>query len=386
MFQRRHRTSTYITSTSMAVQKALTDAADERRSALLEFGRLSLRWLAFIVPSVLIPILLSYSIKDKAGNAILGPFEQLVIGAFVFVMFTLASLLQQVVVISRATSRDSRVARIEDDLDAQLQNIRYSYARLLEREEYYENFYAQYFTQVISLVERTLHRAVSEKSLEVDEYTYKASEIFTEIIARRNRDTLRLVHYTSEVEFIIDLWGQDYYRRISNLCCNGNVQVKRLIVFNHSDELKDPTTGRLLTFHQRNRGYDYRTVQRDVWDRILDDFNIREHGDMGIWGELFAYRSSSTNATHICGTYTTDSGVVGDCIRAFERAWDFAEVPAPVEGGPMTVYELATGKIPPSPTLERELSFVGGSRGRTGIRYVQHQEGDDNNAASEPHN
>ncbi|MEU4385578.1 hypothetical protein [Promicromonospora sp. NPDC023805] len=336
----------------------LNDEAQERRRAFLQVGRLAGKWVLYVVPSIVLPILLGVVIRDKDGSPVLDNFDQTVIGALLFVAITLSGMAQDISTLARAASQETRVGRIESQLDGLVANLKVSFTTLLQRNPYGDNLFAQLFTDSLSDLERAVNRAAVEQSLPVDKYTYRASEFTTNIIAARNRDVLRFVHHAGD-NFLDTIQGQDYYRRISTLGCNGNVVIRRLVVYRSIDQLQDELTQRIIAFHARNRNHDCRLISEDSWSTVLTDLDIHEHGDMGVWGDVLAYHSPKLEAANNAGTYSTDPIVIVRLAKAFSRAWDFADAPKDSNDGPMTIYELATGRLPPSAISRREYEVVG---------------------------
>lgn len=348
---------------SKGVRGALSESAEERRQTVIDFARTSLRWTGYAVPAVVLPLILGYSIKDSQGNPVLSNYDQMVVGALLFIVITLAAITQQFSTLARTVDYRSRTSRIEKALDGALSNIRLSYEVLLQRGEYQENLYAQIFDDAISDLEESIHKAASDHTVPVDRYTYRASQLTTDIIARRNRDVLRFVHYFGD-DFLTTVQGQDFYRRISAMCCNGNVQLRRLCVYIEPDQLQDPAAKRLFEYHSRNRNHEYRVLSLDVWTSILNDAEMREHGDMGVWGDILCYRSPKHNAGNTEGTYSTDRQTITRMANAFDRAWEYADIPVKSSAGPTTVYELAAGQEPPESLREREAAVVAAKRPR----------------------
>ncbi|MGA5262998.1 hypothetical protein ACPCI0_22575 [Streptomyces griseoincarnatus] len=322
-----------------------------------DLGRIALRWALYAVPSVVVPIILGLVIKDSDGGPLLSNYDQMVIGALLFIIMTLASIGHDISALARLAARESRTARIENEVDSHLVNFRTSFNMLLQRAPYQENLFALLFTDALKDMEKAIFRAASDQSLPVDKYTYKASAFTTAMIGERNRDVLRFVHHVGDT-FVTTLQGQDFNRRISAMCCKGNVTVRRLCVYRDSADLLDSLISRIFEFHSRNRNHDYRVLSFDAWSTILQDFGIHEFGDMGVWGDILCYRSPEDNAANTQGLYSTDPAVIVRFSRAFDRAWDHGDVPLHSTGGPMTVYELAHGSEPPPALRDRERLVV----------------------------
>lgn len=322
-----------------------------------DLKKIALRWVLYAVPSVVVPIILGLVIKDSDGEPLLSNYDQMVIGALLFIIMILASIGQDISVLARFAARESRTARIEDEVDSHLVNFRASFNMLLQRAPYKENLFALLFTDALKEMERAIFRAASDQSLPVNEYTYKASAFTTAMIAERNRDVLRFVHHVGDT-FVTTIQGQDFNRRISAMCCKGDVTVRRLCVYRDPTDLLDALTSRIFEFHSRNRNHDYRTLSFDTWCTILRDFGIHEFGDMGVWGDILCYRSPENNAANTQGLYSTDPAVISRFARAFDRAWDHGDVPLHSPGAPMTVYELGHGIEPPPALMARERLVV----------------------------
>jgi hypothetical protein len=348
-----------------ATRQALDDSSDERRHSLSDAGRATVRWIGYAIPSVIVPLILGYSIKDSAGVPVLDNYDQMVVGAMLFIIFTLAGITQKLTILARGADQRRRAFRIERNLDGRLNNIRDSYETLLKRREYQENLYAKLFDIAIADLENTIHRTATNHTMFVDHYTYKASQHTTDIIALRNRDILRFVHYFGD-DFLSTVQGQDFYKRISGMCCNGNVQLRRLCVYTTDDQLIGPDATRLFDFHSRNKNHAARTINLATWTSMLEDADVREHGDMGVWGEILCYRSPKHNAGNAEGVYSSDAQTIAQLRDAFDRAWEFGDIASSATGGPMTVHELVTGNPPPDSIRDRELAVVGGKTRKLG--------------------
>ena len=321
------------------------------------------RSLAALVPSIVIPLLVGWIAVDSQGNSSLTTFQQFETGCFVFFVITLAMIANTQISLAKNSRAEVAKFRVETEFDRAIVNIRTSFQSVLTRGEMKENLYARYFLRVMEEVEQKFHQAASDKTLGVEEFTYAMTDILVEIIAARNRDTIRLVHFSKAgAEILSSSWGRRYYDYLTTMACKGDVKIRRLIIHDRDSELSDDEKElleRLKIFHQANKNHEYRELAVDEWNGILTEMKIREKGDMGIWGDLYVYRTQSFAPYDIQGTWTTDDRSIRDMTSAFDHAWDFAPVPEPIERAhAMCTHELFTGCEPPDHLTDIEMSKV----------------------------
>jgi len=308
-------------------------------------GGLLAIFAATLVVSVLLPIVVNILDSKKLTG-----FDQFTIGVLVYIVLTTTSLAHHLRRLDTKATVDSELWQIRNDFDRRLNNVRESYYRLLSNRRVTPEFFQLYFERTMSVYEEVINEAVTNHELLVDENHLSTPDMLLPCFDGRERDIARFTHNFADNDWMFDTWAQNYCVRLVTLTRSGRLkQVRRLFIYDTEDERTDPKSQRLMEFHSSNAPhFVYRTIQRDVYNGIVNDFRMREHfRDFGIYGDWYVYRTLQATPEHIEGVFSSSERKIGDYIALFELCFRRGDEPIKSTGPPMSPEDLFGAPIVP---------------------------------------
>lgn len=309
------------------------------------------RFLGTLIVSILIPwvtgVLSTYSNKPED---VLTPINQYFLGVLVFLALSNAGVVWELAKLKQQHKQENKIGYIKDQFGTLLSNINTSYDELIRMRRISNDLYTAYFYRSLQQFEQRLYEAATKQELQVNELHFSTTDLLLSCFTGRPNDIIRLVHFLEDNSFMFDVWSQGYYRQIVKLVNESAVtEVRRLFVYKDAAELSTPESQRLLEFHARQPGYDYRVVPFSDFMKFCRDMRTNENGtDFGIYGDWYVYTTRSATADRIEGVFSSSEMVVKAYIDLFDRCWNHGMAHHPTSEPPMTLYELFEGQAPPS--------------------------------------
>jgi hypothetical protein len=317
-------------------------------SRTLSQNRLQLltRVLGTLLASVILPLVIGVILGNK-----ITAIDQFFLGVLTFVSCSIVTIAYDILLLRQQKTHEAEVDFIRDEFDVCLANIRNSYNELIKSRRIKNDLFTEYFGEAIKAFEESIYEAATKHDLFVDENHFSTISLLLATFEGRPSDIIRLVQYMEDLSFMFDIWSRHYYRRLVGMIEDGTVrEVRRLFIYTDPSEMEAPDAKRLLDFHARQPGYDYRIISKGDFQKFCRDLRLNENfADFGIYGDRYAYHTISARSDKIEGTFTSSERQVNGYIELFDNLWRHAIVPEPVNEKPMPVYELFEGKpLPPN--------------------------------------
>jgi len=305
---------------------------------------LAARFTGTLVLAIMIPIITNLLLTEPMSG-----INQFFLGTLIFVALADVGVAYDVGKLKKKHDDEMYVDYVRDQFNTSLFNIRKSYDDLIKERRIQNDMYTSYFYRSLQQYEQRIYEAATKQELIVNELHFSTTDLLLGCFSGRDEDVIRLVHFVEENSFMFDVWSRGYYRRIVRLVKDGKIrEVRRLFVYKKTDDLSTPETKRLLDFHSRQPGYDYRVVSYGDFMKFCRDLRTNEEGkDFGIYGEWYVYTTHVASADKIEGVYHGSTINVQAYIELFDNCWRHSLTPQKTDKPPMSLYELFEGKEPP---------------------------------------
>lgn len=287
-----------------------------------------------LIVSVAVP--LAFSKMDPS------PFstgESYIFGVLLFIALTVFELY---IYAERAFATETRVTKIWDTrekLDARLQEVRRLFHEVEEQKVGDPDLFVSYFNKKLADLENSLRDASSKKEVRISETMLEVTTwLVKSSFHGRKTDVFRAVHFAGDNDFFFDVHSKRYFGQVAEMVDSGQIkQVRRLVVVRDNEQLKDPRTQRLLTFHQENKNFSCQVISYDSFMTIVGDYGLRHLvNDFGIYGNSYLYKGVIAKSQEIVGSYSRDQEEIDRFIDCFDTCWRDASRPPPRCAKPRT--------------------------------------------------
>lgn len=292
-----------------------------------------------LVLSILVPLITGVFVKNE-----IKAIDQFFLGVLVFFSVSLVGMVLDVSRLRIEQERERRFRFIENEFRSRLYNIEKAYQKILRSQRVNPDLYSRYFDRVVSEVEQDIKRAAEQGELEADEKHVETTDILYSCLQGRDEDVLRLVHFFKDNDFMYSTLQPTYYRRLIEMVDSGDVvEVRRLFIYKN-DEKEQPSSQKLLEFHQRQPGYRCQLIEYKDFKNFCDDQAInKDYADFGIYGQWYVYKTESAEPQgEIKGVYHSSKKTVDEYIQLFDTCWKHGDTPdtTPDDTNPMSLDEL----------------------------------------------
>lgn len=174
----------------------------------------AIRVIVALTVAVLVPLITDFATR-RNGKPIFTAYETVILGAVIFLITISVSIAHEVHQVLQIRVDAQRTARAESEVDVALYNARSSYSQMLASREVSTNLLARYYSGAIIELAEELHGAVEHREVMVGIKTFEITELLLTIIAKRHRDTIRLVALlpgpSGASQYVV--WTKSYFSR-----------------------------------------------------------------------------------------------------------------------------------------------------------------------------
>lgn len=296
------------------------------------------------VGSVLVAVFIDLVRPDALSTK-----EQWFVGGAIFIalmsaetLFATGTLQSQVDALKTSLAQATEVRQAENhavavrsELDASVSEIHRLLGELSGVGTARTDLFFEYFKRRLHALQSGLNDACVKQQAQIDETMFSVTDwLYGSSFHGKDSDIFRAVLPSGDVDFFFDVHTRMYFMKMYQLVKSGQAKgVKRLLIVDNPDHLADERLIRLLTFHSFVDGYECRTIMRQDFTKIVNDYRLQHLVvDFGIYGTTYLYKGLTNSIEEIVGMYSRDRDEIALFIECFESAWQVGTVP-PVAPG-----------------------------------------------------
>lgn len=270
--------------------------------------------------SVIIPLILSTQFDPPLPFA-----DQVIIALLTTLLIHVMSI---TLIVSRILSEKHQRTEVlirRGEFTNKLQLMQLGYEKLLANALSENDLFLRYFEEAVEDFTNKIEKAGGHRELDVNEDHFSTTEILMQSFRGKDGDECRFVAHVEDIDFMTDVWSQAHNRSLVQLVDQGRIlSVRRLFIYESSDQLLHPEIQDLLRFHKTQAGFDCRTLRRIEFSRFMKDNRI-SCPDFGIYGTMYLYKTRYADVDNIEGTLIGSEKVVKNYSLAFDRCWDLSD-------------------------------------------------------------
>jgi hypothetical protein len=281
-------------------------------------GMLDVILLVFInlIPAVAIPVIAAY--YQWLTNS-----EATLLGVLIWVVFTTVETLYKVDKLQDAENREVALWASQNEFDVRLSNMREAYRKILTNKRDTNDLFQSFFDDRTAELERTIVEAANRDELHLERSHVVSIGVLLGSFKGDSVDIFRPVHFLEDNQFFFDIYAKQYFYRVFSLVQEKKIrEVKRLMIFSKDEELEDPRTTRLATFHTVTPGYSYRLMRMHDFRSLLRDYRLDVPRDFGIYGDKYVYCAQINVSENIVGYWLRNQLAIRNFIQFFEGCWN----------------------------------------------------------------
>jgi hypothetical protein len=287
-------------------------------SMKLSLGSDYVRVAAFVtlnaIPSIIIPYLLSY-------YKLMSDAELILLGVLLWISTTMFGSLYQTTKLFEGQKRDIALWKSQDSFDSKLSNIRIAYRKLLATKRSTTDLFQSFFEDRIGELDKMITVAADRGELQLEDRQIVSVDELLSSFNGEAHDIFRPVHFFKDNEFFFT-WAKEYFYRVFDLVKRKKIrEVRRLMICEKDEELKEPRSIKLMRFHATEGGYSYKVMRMNDFRRLLRDYQLECPRDFGIYGNYYVYRARTNELDNITGEWLKDPELVHAYIRFFDACW-----------------------------------------------------------------
>ena len=259
------------------------------------------RVLLELMVSVIIPLV---------ATPLLGPYEQVLLGAVCYILISVTRLSIQMLSLQTASHTTGRNSYARDHFGDRLRAIQESYSYILGAQRLDESFAGRYYLEQISEFADQIHYDATSQEIRASKHPYERTELLCDVIGQRSGQLVRLVFNLDSLDFMRDSFNRGYYELQVRLAVDKGARIRRLFLMTDEDQVEDEFAERVFDFHSRAPGFECRVLDIRSWSKLVEDLGTPANAlDFGVWGERIVYKTIAASAQNIEGSYCFDERV-----------------------------------------------------------------------------
>ena len=269
-----------------------------------------------ILIAVLIPLFTDHFSLTSGADTIL-------LGALIGILLTTIQILHYTTLIMDRNQIEQELWQTKDDFDKKLSNIRSAYNSILNLRRDIPDLFQSFFDDRLTDLEKTIVETASRDELHFERgHVVSINVLFASFHGNPN-DIFRAVHFFEDNDFFFDIYAKQYFHSVYNLVLGNKIdKVRRLMIYNTYDDLKEARSIKLMNFHEITKGYSFRAMKKDDFRRMLRDYNLAVPKDFGIHGDKYLYVAEINLAQNIVGYWTRNQATISNFVRFFDICWE----------------------------------------------------------------
>lgn len=266
--------------------------------------------------AILIPLVTDhYKWTSGADSILLGVLVGIFLASIQLLHFT-SSILDR-------DKIEQKLWQTKDNFDVKLANIREAYSKILNFRKDIPDLFQNFFDNRLADLEKMIVETASRDELHLEQSHVVSINVLLGSFRGDSKDIFRPVHFLEDNDFFFDIYAKQYFHSVYKLLLEGKIkEVRRLMVYGNYDELKDPRSIKLMSFHDVTKGYSYRVMRKNDFYSMLKDHNLSVPRDFGIYGDKYLYVAEVNLAQNIVGYWARSHSTLADFIRFFDSCWE----------------------------------------------------------------
>jgi hypothetical protein len=278
-----------------------------------------LQIIKVIVP-IVIALILSYDpVKIKFSTT---TFERIVISCITYILWTCIDILRYSKKAYERELHHAEIWSIDSDFELLLNNIRKHYHDISKQFYGSRDLYKDYFIEKLSSLLEIIKNSAEKHELYVENYHFSSTELVLDAFKGAEVKILRYVWILEYNEpFFNDIW-KNYCMQIDDTIKQHQIKEVRALFLRVPDlNVFDERVAALLGFYTYSKGYDYRIIDNNIYNRLLHDSQIdEEYIDFGIYGNRYLFRTKKYEPIP-CGDFSKDKSLIDRYIKFFDLVW-----------------------------------------------------------------
>lgn len=270
------------------------------------------------IPSIILPAIFDY-------YDILSRSEAVLMGILIWILLTCVEILYKSDLMSEKEEQRSILWNIENEFESRLSNIREAYRRVLANRRESPDLFQYTFDERVSELEKSITEAANKDELHINRGHLVSTNFLLNSFRGETDDIFRPVHLLEDNDWFFDIIARQYFNQVYQLVLNKKIRaVKRLMLYDNEEQLKDPRSLNLMKFHAVTKGYSYRLMMVHEFRTILRDLPVPLDvpRDFGIYGRKYIYIAQVNRADNLIGYYMRNPSTIDAYIKFFETCWN----------------------------------------------------------------
>ncbi len=269
-----------------------------------------------IIFAIIIPLIANH-FKWITGT------DSIVFGVLVVLLLTSIELLHTVHLILDRERTEIELWQTKNNFDVKLSNIREAYTKILNFRRDIPDLFQSFFDDRTTELEKMMLETANRDELHLERSHVVSINVLLGSFKGDSGDIFRPVHFFEDNEFLFDIYAKQYFYSTHKLLRENKISsIKRLMVYEDEEELKEVNSIKLMNYHEIKEGYSFRVMRKKDYYSMLRDHNLSVPRDFGIYGDKYVYVAEVNLAHNIVGYWARDPDTISKIIRFFEVCWD----------------------------------------------------------------